>query len=190
MRVAFVNCVSGLFAIVLIAPALAEPVVTEVIDYYDVPGATAQEVRASLDQLGPTSTRDGRRHDSHTYGKVAWRFTFRGLPNCAITSTTVTAHIITRFPRLQSDAPDSLKKAFAKFTDKLMLYEKGHVQKAIEAARQIEIGIGGLPAISGCRELEAAANHLGHNVLKILGRWHRDYDDTTLYGRTMGAKFP
>jgi predicted secreted Zn-dependent protease len=56
------------------APARAEPVVTQAMDYYDVTGATPQQVRASLDQLGPTHTRDGKRYDALTYGRVEWRF--------------------------------------------------------------------------------------------------------------------
>ena len=121
------------------------------MDYYDVTGATPQQVRASLDQLGPTHTRDGKRYDSLTYGKIAWRFTFRGLPNCAITGTTVTAEILIRFPRLRADAgtPPSLKQAFAAYTDKLMSHQNGHMQKIVETARQIEIGIGGLPRNPG-----------------------------------------
>jgi predicted secreted Zn-dependent protease len=172
--------------------APAEPLITEAMDYYEVTGSTPQQVRASLDQLGPTHTRDGMRYDSLTYEKTTWRFTFRGLPNCAITGTTVTAQILIRFPRLRTDAgtPASLKQAFAAYTDKLMLHQRGHVQKIVETARQIEIGIGGLPAIQDCKGLERSANRLGHNLLKNLHRWRRDYDDRTLHGRTQGAKFP
>jgi predicted secreted Zn-dependent protease len=162
------------------------------MDYYDVTGSTPEQVRASLDQLGPTHTRDGKRYDSLTYEKTTWRFTFRGLPNCAITGTTVTTQILMRFPRLRADggAPPSLQKAFAAYTDKLMQYQNGHVQKIVDTARQIEIGIGGLPAIQNCHGLEKSANHLGHNLLNDLHRWRRDYDDRTLHGRAQGAKFP
>jgi predicted secreted Zn-dependent protease len=169
----------------------AEPVVSKTMDYYDVTGTTPQQVRASLDQLGPTSTRDGRRYDSLTYEKTAWRFTFRGLPNCAITGVTVTTQILIRFPRLvDASAPLALQKAFAAYTDKLMAYENGHIQRIIDTARQIEIGIGGLPPIQDCRGQEKSANHLGHNLLKNLHRWRQDYADRTLHGRTLGAKFP
>lgn len=176
-----------------LAPAFvhAEPVVTKAMDYYDVTGATPQQVRASLDQLGPTHTRDGKRYDSLTFEKTSWRFTFRGLPNCAITGVTVTAQILIRFPRLaDAGAPPALRKAFAAYTDKLMAHQNGHVQRIVDTARQIEIGIGGLPPIQNCRGLEKSANHLGHNLLNDLHRWRRDYDDRTLYGRAQGAKFP
>lgn len=97
-----------------------------------------------------------------------------------------------RFPRLRADAgtPPSLQQAFARYTDKLMVYQKGHIDKIIETARQIEIGIKGLPPIQWCRELEQSANHLGHNLQKRLNLWRQEYDDRTLHGRTLGAVFP
>ena len=194
MRVPVAVPVFTLSALFLVGPApvSAEPLVTRSMDYYDVTGSTPQQVRASLDQLGPTHTRDGKRYDSLTYEKTTWRFTFRGLPNCAITGASVKAEILMRFPRLHVDAgtPPSLTKAFAAYTDKLMAHQNGHVQKIIDTARQIEIGIGGLPPIQDCKGLEKSANHLGHNLLKELHRWRRDYDDRTLHGRAQGAKFP
>ncbi len=170
MRVAVVSCALTLLAAAAFGPARAEPLITESIDYFDVTGATPQEVRASLDRMAPTSTRDGKRYDALTYPTIAWRFTFRGLPTCAITGTTVTAKILIRFPRLAADAatPASLKQAFARFSDKLMKHQQAHAQKAIETARQIEIGISGLPPVHDCKGLEKAANHLGHNLVTNL----------------------
>jgi predicted secreted Zn-dependent protease len=127
-----------------------------------------------------------------TYANISWRFTFRGLPNCAITGTSVQVDILMRFPRLRTDAgtPAALQRTFAAYTDKLMQHQNGHVEKIVATARQIEIGIGGLPAIQDCKGLEKAANRLGNNLTRELRRWRRDYDDRTLHGRTQGAKFP
>src|SRR5262245_6992094 len=173
MRVS-VKCVSVLlFAGVLTGSAAvrAEPLITQSIDYYDVTGRTLQEVRANLDALSPTSTRDGQHYDALTYPAITWRYTFRGLPTCAITGTTVTLKTVSRFPRLAGDAPASLKQAFAKYTDKLMQHKRAHADKAIEVARQIEIGIAGLPPIQSCKGLEHSADHLAHNLIKNFGRW-------------------
>jgi predicted secreted Zn-dependent protease len=190
MRVAVVSCVLSLLAAP--GPVRAEPVIAETIDYFDVTGATPQEVRASLDRLAPTSVRDGKRYDALTYPTIAWRFTFRGLPTCAITGTTVTAKIVIRFPRLAANAaaPAALKQSFSRYTDKLMKHQQAHAQKAIETARQIETGIAGLPPVHDCKGLEKAANHLGHNLITSYNRWRRDYDDRTLHGRVQGVKFP
>jgi predicted secreted Zn-dependent protease len=192
MRVSTICCLLVLLVAAAPRPARAEPLITETIDYFDVTGATPQEVRASLDRLAPTSTRDGKRYDALTYPGIAWRFTFRGLPACAITGTTVTAKIVIRFPRLAADAatPASLKQSFAKYTDKLMKHQQAHAQKAIQTARQIETGIGGLPPVHDCKGLEKSANHLGHNLVTTYNSWRRDYDDRTLHGRLQGVKFP
>lgn len=193
MRVPVVS-VAALIAAGLaqVSPACAEPLIAKVMDYYDVTGTTPQEIRASLDQLSPTSTRDGKHYDSITYDDITARFTFRGLPNCAITSTDVTATIKIRFPRLQADArtPRPVQQAFARYLEKRMVHEQGHIDKIVETARQMEIGISGLPPIQSCRGLEAAAKHLGSNLLENLHRWRREYDDRTLRGRAQGAKFP
>jgi predicted secreted Zn-dependent protease len=116
----------------------------------------------------------------------------RGLTNCAVTGTSVKVAILIRFPRLRADAgaPPALQKAFSVYTDKLMAHQNGHVQKIVDTARRIEVGIGGLPPIHDCKGLEKAANRLGNNLMKELRRWRRDYDDRTLHGRTQGAKFP
>ncbi|MGE0034038.1 MAG: DUF922 domain-containing protein [Xanthobacteraceae bacterium] len=193
MSVQVVVPASVVFLLVVgLTAASAEPLVSKKMDYYDVAGSTPQQVRASLDQLGPTHTRDGKRYDSLTYANISWRFTFRGLPNCAITGTSVKADILMRFPRLQAgaEAPAALQRAFAAYADKLMQHQNGHVQRIVETARQIEIGIGGLPPIQDCKGLEKSANRLGNNLMKELRRWRRDYDDRTLHGRTQGAKFP
>ena len=193
MRVGAVSVPAGFFVYwAALAPAFAEALITQSMDYYDVTGTTPQEVRAGLDKLSPTSTRDGEHRDAITYGDIAWRFTFRGLPNCAITGATITAKISVRFPRLQADdrTPASLKQAFARYTEKLMVYQKGHVDKIAETARQIDIGIRGLPDNKWCRELEKSADHLGENLMKRLRLWRYEYDDVTLHGKTLGAAFP
>ncbi len=193
MRVGAVSVAAGLATCwAALAPAFAEPLITQSMDYYEVTGRTPQEVRTSLDRLSPTSTRDGEHRAAVTHGDIKWRFTYRGLPECSITGTTVTARIVVRFPRLQIDArtPAALRQAFARFTERLMVYQKGHVDKIIATARQVDIGISGLPPIQWCKELEKHANHLANNLLKDLSRWRQEYDDVTLHGRTLGAVFP
>ena len=123
------------------------------MDYYDVTGTTPQEVRASLDQRSPDLHPRRRAPRCDHLRDHPWRFTFRGLPNCAITGANVTATIRSDFRRLMTDdrTPASLKQAFARYTDRLMVYQKGHIDKIVEAARQIDIGIRGLPDNQWCR---------------------------------------
>ncbi len=187
-----------LFALIAFAaagagPGRAEPVITQTVKYYDVSGADARAVRASLNRNGPVSETDGKRYDAVAKWNVSWRYQYKPANGrCAITSSSTELKVTITFPRLQTDAttPDALKASFANFAEKLMLHEKGHVQNAIDIARQIETGIRGLPPEATCPMLEAAANKLGHALIKKANQADFDYDARTEHGRTQGAHFP
>jgi predicted secreted Zn-dependent protease len=187
-----------LFALVVFAlngagPGRAEPVVSETVQYYDVSGADARAVRASLNRNGPVSATDGKRYDAVAKWNVAWRYRYKPANGrCAITSASTEVKATIAFPRLQSDAntPAELKASFANYAEKLMLHEKGHVQNAIDAARRIETGIRALPPEPTCALLEAAANKLAHALIKEANQADIDYDARTQHGRTQGVRFP
>ena len=180
-------------ALLAAMPARAEPTVTESVDYYDVAGATAREVRASLNRDGPIAGNDNKRYDAVCRWNVFWKFQFRrGETSCAVTSATTEAKITIIFPRLKTDetTSPSLVKAFASFTEKLMLHEKGHAKNAIEAARKIEAGIKALPPEANCDALRTKANNLGHALIKEANQADIEYDRVTQHGATQGVRFP
>ncbi len=173
--------------------ALADPLVTETIDYYDVAGATAQEVRADLNRVGPISSVDGKRYDATARWYVSWNYKYKQVDgSCAITSTATTVKVIITFPRLKiaPSTPTALKEQFAAFADKLMLHEKGHAQNGIDIAKRIEDGIRALPPERTCSVLSEVANKLGHALIKEANQADLDYDARTQHGRTQGVKFP
>jgi len=174
-------------------PALAEPTVSESVQYYDVSGATAREVRASLNREGPISGNDGQRYDAVCRWHVYWKFQFRPRGDvCVITSASTDVKIVITFPRLKTDetTSPSLLKAFANYTEKLMLHEQGHAQNAIDAARKIEAGILALPPQPTCDELRKTANALGQALIKEANQADIEYDKRTRHGATQGARFP
>jgi predicted secreted Zn-dependent protease len=188
-----VICVVAAIAALMTVPALAEPAISETVDYYDVSGATGREVRASLNREGPVSGNDGKRYDAVCRWNVSWKFQYRERGNtCAITSVSTDVKITITFPRLKTDetTSPSLVKAFANYSEKLMLHEKGHAQNAIDAARKIEAGILGLPPEPTCGGLRSTANALGHSLIKEANRADADYDQRTRHGATQGARFP
>src|SRR5690348_7764779 len=92
----------------------AEPLVSETINYYDVSGADAAEVKASLDQNGPVS--EGKRHHAYTHWYISWRYQYRQpTGQCAIASVSTDVKVTIDFPRLKTDAttPEALKISFA-----------------------------------------------------------------------------
>src|SRR5215468_43721 len=119
----------------------AEPLVSETINYYDVSGADAAEVKASLEQNGPVSATEGKRHHAYTHWYISWRYQYRQpTGQCAIASVSTDVKVMIDFPRLKTDVttPDALKISFARYVEKLMLHERGHVQNAITFAQKIE----------------------------------------------------
>ncbi len=184
------SCVITLLAAM---PVRAEPTVTESVQYYDVTGATAREVRASLNREGPISGTDGKRYDAVCRWNVAWKFEYRrGNGSCAIASASTEVKITITFPRLKADGTTSasLVKAFASYSEKLMVHEKGHAQNAIDAARKIEAGILALRPEPNCEAMRNAANNRGHALIKEANQADLDYDSRTQHGATQGARFP
>ena len=187
------RALSLVIVILAALPARAEPTVSESVHYYDVSGATARQVRASLNREGPTSGDVGKRYDAVCRWNVSWKFQYRrGETSCAIASASTEAKITISFPQMKSDETTSasLVKAFASFTEKLMLHEKGHAQNAIEAARKIETGILALPPEPTCDALRTKANDLGHAFIKEANQADVEYDRLTQHGATQGARFP
>jgi predicted secreted Zn-dependent protease len=179
-------------SILAIGGAVAEPKVTETINYYDVSGSTVQELRADLNRNGPAG-KDGKRYDAFTHWYIRWRHNDqRGGNECAIASVSTSVDVTITFPRLSgtADVPGAVKQAFADYTQKLLLHEKGHAQNAIDTARRIDDGIAALRPQHNCSELGRAANRLGYSLIEAANQWDIDYDRRTQHGASQGARFP
>ena len=110
----------ALFALVMltIAPAAAEPNVTQTFNYYDVSGSTVQEIRADLNRHGPAG-KDGKRYDAFTRWYIRWQHNDQSGGNqCAIASVSTSVDVTITFPRLsETDGiPGAVKQAFADYT--------------------------------------------------------------------------
>jgi predicted secreted Zn-dependent protease len=175
------------------AAAFADPIVTETFDYYDVDGATAQEIRTDLNQRGPIDGHEHRHFDAVTHWYVRWRFTYGdGANNCEIASVSTNVDVTYAFPRLRSEsaAPAELRQAFSGYLEKLLTHEKGHAEIAIDIAAQIEKDIRSLPPAPTCASLGEIANNLGRFLMKKANLLEIDYDARTVHGKTQGARFP
>lgn len=182
-------------AVVLLAaiPAQAGPTITESVDYYDVAGATAREVRAAMNRDGPIASNDSKRYDAVCRWNVSWKFQYRSSANsCAIASASTEVKITIIFPRLKTDETTSasLVKAFATYSEKLMVHEKGHAQNGIEVARKIEAGLMALAPEPNCDALRTKVDNLGHAFTKEANQADVEYDRVTQHGATQGARFP
>jgi predicted secreted Zn-dependent protease len=184
----------ALFALVMltIAPAAAEPNVTQTFNYYDVSGSTVQEIRADLNRHGPAG-KDGKRYDAFTRWYIRWRYDYRsGANQCAIAKVFTTVEVTITFPRLSETAeiPAAVRQAFAAYSERLLVHEKGHARNAIETATRIDAGIAALGPQGACAELDQVANRLGYSLVEKAKQWDTDYDQRTHHGATQGARFP
>src|SRR5512134_1056049 len=70
------------------------------ITYYDITGATADELRHSLNQLRPNDPYDGHKPvDSYTGWHISWNWPGYGTENCDLSAATVTYTINVIMPR-------------------------------------------------------------------------------------------
>ncbi len=179
-------------AMLLAAPASAAPLVTETFEYFDVSGSTAGDIRAQLHRLGPVDSA-GRHNDAYTKWFVTWNYTYKNVSGrCAIATVSTIAKAVITFPRLKADAaaPSGVKQAFARYREKLLVHEKGHVQIGVDIANRVEDGIRALPPVPDCAALGRSANALGNGLIREGQRMDLDYDARTNHGATQGARFP
>jgi predicted secreted Zn-dependent protease len=169
-----------------------KPNISERYVYYNIGGATANELRHQMDQFGP-SDEFGARHDAYTAWYVEWHY-----PNlvtndkCTIGSVTVTVSITQTLPKWETppEAPPGLIKQWDTYIEALQRHENGHREIGIAAGEKILRALSDLPSYPTCGELEQIADREGQGILDEYRRKEIDYDRTTNHGELQDARFP
>lgn len=159
---------------------------------YVVEGGSAEEIRASLDRLGPFDSATGRRFDAHTRWSLEWRFDTRdSWQGCEIARVWTQLRVTMLLPshRSQSTLPEPLRQEWARYLQRLGAHEEGHVRIPSDAARDIEHALDRLQR-PDCASLEREANRIGNEFLQRARGTERSYDVQTDHGRSQGARFP
>jgi len=180
-----------LLALFASLPAAALEVIRDNQTYL-VRGDNAEEIRASLNHLGPTDPASGRHFDAYTRWFLDWRFDSHGSFNaCEITRVWTTLRVTMLLPRhgSPSSLPEDLRKEWTAYLQRLSLHEEGHVRIPSDAAREIETALDRLRR-PDCARLEQEANRIGHEILRRAQATERTYDIQTDHGRSQGARFP
>lgn len=151
--------------------------------YYDVSGATAGELRAHLDALGPVDD-GGYKGDALTKWDIQWSWPGYGSSSCNLGAVTVTYQIEVEFPRWipPEDATPGLAVRWADYTGALAKHEKGHVDNVVANYTSVAEAIEG----ATCQTAEAEAQA----ALAPIRQRDIDYDAATRHGATQGAVFP
>lgn len=171
---------------------VAEPMVTEEYDYYDIRGNDEKELRRQMGQNG-TQWDDGKTYDSVTSWDINWDYGYDSAPQgCKIASFRTILKITFRFPKwLRTDnAPQPLAAKWDDYIKKLVLHENGHRDLAVRAAAKISRAVAELPTARSCADLDREVRALGLEIAAKLNRDEKEYDTTTNHGMAQGAVFP
>lgn len=165
--------------------------VTESVEYYDVSGTTAAELRLSLNKSRPGGQKSPF-GDGRTVWHVTWNYQYAKQDQCAITSVSITADIKTVLPRWSPapGLPPNLGARWDAYMSALKVHEKGHADFGRDAARAVEQRLRELASFPDCPLLEAAVKDAGEGVIAEFSKKELGYDLRTAHGVTQGATFP
>jgi predicted secreted Zn-dependent protease len=160
----------------------AEPKLQNQVQSFDVSGASVDTIRASLN-----------RQRQHSANRVNWRFNWESTPGqCRITDVQTEVSVTLHQPRLLPDPqrPASVQGQWDAYLLALQAHQEGHVELALNSARDIERAIMALPPANSCDQLQASANATGRRLQEKLAADDREYDERTQQGTLEGAHFP
>jgi len=168
--------------------AVAEVVVKEETQYYDVTGQSLRDVRGQTFVVTPVLV-NGRPYAAQCRHDIRWHYKYDSDADwCSIKSVTVTVNIKHTMPRwadYSSSSPDMQEK-WNTYYARLSEHEEGHAKLAKEAANDIEQEIGTARRRS-CQDLRQAVNEIGIGILKRLDEANKDFDASTKHGRLQDA---
>jgi predicted secreted Zn-dependent protease len=156
--------------------------------YYDVTGASAAALRASLDAQRTVDANDGKPVDAISHWRIRWRWQARadGKGGCTVADTQMTFDGDVRMPRLAPGIAEQLSQdlraQWHAYAAALAAHEAGHLRYAFDHMGDVEAAIRG----SDCADVQAAAQA----ALAAIRRHDADYDRETQHGIAQGARFP
>jgi predicted secreted Zn-dependent protease len=178
-----------LLAMLLAAP----PVIHQQIEYYDVSGDDATQLRAALDREGPMGS-EGRRYDGRTVWNLTWTYRYGTDESgrCALRSYQITddVHMILPQWRAPSSAPDELRRRWAIYVRALHSHEDGHVRNGSDAADAIVNLLTNFGSRPSCGDIDRELQARGKRIVQQFIDKDIDYDRDTRHGATQGAVFP
>ena len=159
------------------------------IEYFDVRGATAAQLRADLSRVGPVGE-TGLRGDGYTEYRIAWRFSMRsGNDECRAHDVQVDLDVRMLLPRWTPPpgVNAGLLRNWERFSEVLREHEDGHHRIAVAAAKEVRRKLGGRVKAGDCRTVEARMNETANDVLQEYRRKQAEFDRKTDYGRVHTA---
>jgi len=171
---------------------VAPPVIKESYKYYEVSGCCEKDLHCDLiDKC--IRMQNGKKADSTTAWKIKWNYGHTQSSNaCIAEAFTVTVDVVFNMPKWvpNGKAPLELEEKWSTYVEKLMLHERGHRDRAVDAANSLTRAVAGLTPPATCEALEREINSLSRKQLENLVKEQEKYDAVTRHGSTQGAVFP
>jgi predicted secreted Zn-dependent protease len=177
-------------ATLLALPAAAVAKDSFRIEYFELRGSTARELRADLSRIGPVGE-TGIRGDGYTQYNIAWRFSMEFKDGvCSAQQVEVDLAVTMKLPRWSPPAgvPPELRDTWSRFSDDLREHEDGHHKIARSAAKAVKRKLKRRTEAASCEALKAKMNTAATDVLREYRGKQQEYDLETDYGRATGAR--
>lgn len=160
-------------------------------NYYAVSGMTLQELRQSIREKRLWKARFD--WDGMTDWQVRWQFGVVPTPGgwrCNTFSTTTTITIT--MPRWvpPTNAPETVKAIWQKYSTALGQHEAGHAAIALAAAAEAQKRVKEIGEGADGDSLKKQINDLAQGVVEAHRQRDREYDERTRHGTTQGASLP
>jgi predicted secreted Zn-dependent protease len=177
-------------AFLLASPAAAASKDSFRIEYFELHGSSAPELRADLSRRGPVGE-TGVRGDGYTEYRIAWRFAITIKDDvCSAQDVAVDMEVTMQLPRWTPPAgvPSDLLETWDRFSHDLRKHEDGHHKIARSAARAVKRKLKGNINAGSCEALKIAMNKAATDVLREYRGKQQEYDLKTDYGRAQGTR--
>ena len=154
------------------------------VQYYDVSGRSAGEIRAAINRVRPRDPNDGLAVDAVNRWYISWRWPSNGRGGCDLARTDIRFTATLRMPRLVNRAatPRAVLVRWDTYMTALVRHEAGHLRHAWENIGSVLRAI----RASTCTQ----ANEAGRAAVRVLARWDVTFDRETRHGLNQGAHFP
>lgn len=160
------------------------------LEYFDVHGSTARELRAEMNRIGPVAD-NGVRGDAYTRWRIDWRFdlTQRG-PECIASNFEIDLAVTMTLPRWVAPpgASADLVALWDRYSAAMRLHEDGHHRIALAAAYEVKRRLEAESREKSCKALENKLNSAADAVLDEYRARQAEYDRATDSGRTQGTR--
>ena len=154
------------------------------IEYYDVAGATAEQIRTAINARRPVDPNDNLPVDAISRWTINWKIPVRPDGACDLGRAEVSFKARVLLPRLvnRDSLPQPLVVHWDAYAASLAKHEDWHVRYAHAHLRDVEAAI----RTSTCASAEAAAAA----AVTAIARVERDYDIKARHGASDVLPFP